>query len=154
QSVALRWQAAHDIKSLSPTSRGLRILSSGADPYIIGPALDFPPTKELWFIIRLRSRQPGTAQLFYFSRQKMANEADSIRFPVPGQDRWTEIKVALPALGPETLLRFDPPGIANNVVTVAWMKFDDRVSMSVPQWPKVEAPVLADPILKVQSGAL
>lgn len=151
---AQRWKATHDIKSLSWTSTGLRILSSGDDPYITGPALDFAPRKELWFRIRLRSRQAGTAQLFHFSRQKFAEEANSIRFPVPGQDQWTEIRVALPPLGPETLFRFDPPGTTNNVVTIAWIKFDDRVNLSPPQWPKVQAPALTDPILKVQSGAL
>ena len=118
---ATSWTAQHDIASLTPTTNGLVIAISGGDPYMAGPARDYPAGKLLWLHVRLKSDQSGTAQVFYY--QSGPTEADSVRFYVAGGD-WQEVMVPMPALGAGWRLRFDPPGTTGSCV-VAWMRVEE-----------------------------
>jgi hypothetical protein len=134
REAAAAWQPTHDIARLTLTSTGLEIQASGTDPYLLGPSLDLPVEKNLWFRIRLRSLQAGNGQLFFASKGQGMTERNSIRFVVPGNDRWTDIRVPLPPLERGTVFRFDPPGTTSNVITVASMKFEERVITKPPAW--------------------
>ena len=53
-SAGGRWTALHDA-TVQATSEGLVVRSSGEDPYVQGPALDFGTNGPLWLRVRLRS---------------------------------------------------------------------------------------------------
>lgn len=107
------WAAAHDISSLTGGADGLTAQISGADPYMTGPAQDYPAGQTLWARLRLRSDAGGSCQLFYYVTTP--TEAASVRFAVP-QGRWVEGRVPLPPLGTNYRMRIDPPGTTGKVV--------------------------------------
>lgn len=144
------WEPAHDVSHLRGTPEGLEIEISGSDPYIIGPARDYPAGSLLWLTVRLRSEQGGMGQLFYFKQG--ATEQDSVRFPVRA-GAWEEVRVPLPALGPGYRLRFDPPGTGGKAV-LGFLHFAPRVLLKEPAWPRPGRPEPDAHALTVQSGDL
>jgi len=147
-----QWQATHDIASLTATPDGLRIEIGGPDPYATGPARDFPAGVPLRVRIRMKSDAGGTAQLFHFGPGQGPAEERSVHFTVrPG--RWEEVRAALPALGPGTRFRFDPPG-TRGVCTVAWIRFETGITPKAPEWPRPAPPDLAAGALSLRSGDL
>src|SRR5688572_6350848 len=58
------WGALHDIARLTPTADGLRVTISGSDPYLHGPARNYPAGVALWLKLRLKSDQGGSCQVF------------------------------------------------------------------------------------------
>jgi len=147
---ATSWVAQHDISSLTPTSDGLLITISGSDPYMAGPARDYPAGKLLWMHVRLKSDQAGTAQVFYY--QSGPTEANSVRFYVPG-GVWYDTMVPVPALGTGWRLRFDPPG-TSGTCTLARMWFEERVAYPPPAWPVPTVPTIANNALRISAGDL
>jgi hypothetical protein len=63
---ATAWQADHDIARLTPTADGLLGQISGPDPYLHGPASNYPAGTLLWLHLRLKSEQGGLGQVFYY----------------------------------------------------------------------------------------
>ena len=147
---ATSWVAQHDIASLSSASEGLAIAISGSDPYLAGPARDYPAGKLLWLHVRLKSDQAGSAQVFYY--QSGPAEANSVRFYVPA-GVWHEAVVPMPALGNGWKLRFDPPGTSGNC-TLARIWFEGRVIFPPPAWPTAAPPTIAANALHLSSGQL
>jgi len=144
------WRAAHDISNLQPTAEGLLVQISGSDPYLMGPARDYPAGKILWLHLRLKSDQSGVCQVFYY--RGGSTERDSVRFSVPG-GQWYEAQVPLPALGLGYHLRIDPPGSGGTCV-LARLSFSERVRFSLPVWPKPEPFTARANALTIQSGSL
>lgn len=144
------WVAQHDIAALTPTAEGLRIDISAGDPYLAGPARNYPRTTPLWLRLRLRSEQGGMAQVFYYTSG--ATEQDSARFFVPAGD-WYEAKVRLPALGSGYRLRIDPPGMGGACV-LGRLWFEPRLTFQAPAWPKPTRPQLGSDALVLTSGDL
>lgn len=147
---AMDWQAAHDIGSLEPSLEGLRVELGGGDPYLFGPARDYPADKLLWLRVRLRSEAGGTCQVFYFTAGP--TEENSVRFNVPPGD-WHEAQVPLPALGAGYRLRIDPPGASGSCL-LGRMWFEERVIYAAPVWPKPQAPALGSDAVVVEAGDL
>jgi hypothetical protein len=144
------WTPDHDIARAAPTAGGLRVEITGNDPYLHGPARDFPANTPLWLLLKLNSEQGGMAQVFYFRDQ--ATEEKSVRFDVPA-GRWFEAKVRLPALGPGWHLRIDPPGDHGTCVLAA-LSFAERVQPAAPAWPKPDVPELGADAVTLESGDL
>ncbi|HEY6228291.1 MAG TPA: hypothetical protein VI282_14310, partial [Verrucomicrobiae bacterium] len=144
------WTAVHDLAPLKATSEGLVATITGSDPYLHGPARDYPSGQPLWMNIRLKSDCGGNAQLFYF--QNGPSEAKSVHFFVPSGD-WNNLRVPLPSLGPKTKLRFDPPGTSGECV-IAKISFEPRPIPVPPAWPKPTAPNLAKSAASISSGDL
>lgn len=144
------WVSPHDCQ-VAAGSNGLHLEILGSNPYIHGPARDYPMNQPGWLRIRLQSSQSGTAQIFWY--RDGAREADSIRFAVP-ETNGTEFRLPLPALGPGYHLRFDPPG-DGGTCDVASIVTEPRVVLAEPAWirpPEVfPAPT---PLGRVQSGDL
>jgi hypothetical protein len=151
-SGAQGWAAANDISQLAATTNGLVLTISGTDPYIIGPARNYPTNQLLWLRVRLNSEQGGTAQVFYFPAQGSPSEENSVQFLVPGGG-WAELRVPMPALGPQTRLRFDPPG-SGGICVLAQMSFGARPVLPEPAWPEPAPPLLAPNAPGVASGEL
>jgi hypothetical protein len=136
QAAAVKeWLPTHDVARITATPEGMLIEINGGDPYLHGPARDYPPGTPLWLRIRLKSDQAGTGQIFFFTAAKGANEPDSVHFPVPKAGVWVEARVPMPALGPGTMLRLDPPGVGGKCL-VASIAFEPRVMLQEPAWPK------------------
>lgn len=146
----LDWAPAHDIASLSATPEGLRMVISGSDPYAFGPARNYPANSLLWLRLRLRSEAGGAGQIFFFDSHP--TEAQSVRFHVPAGD-WHEVKVPLPALGPNYRLRLDPPG-AEGVCLVSRLDFEERFMPQLPAWPVPSHPRPGSGSLTMESGPL
>lgn len=144
------WQSPHDLGPLVRTLEGLRLPITGNDPYLFGPARDYPAGKALWLRLRLKSDTGGMAQVFYFTGG--ATEENSVRFYVPGGD-WYEAKVRMPALGAGYRLRIDPPGTSGNCL-LGRLWFEERVLIPPPAWPVPEVPELGADALSLESGDL
>jgi len=145
------WRPAHDVSSIEPTAQGMVIRISGSDPYIHGPARDYPAGQPLWLTIRFKSDQPGTGQVFWFTEKRYAREEDSVHFPAVG-GRWETVKVPVPPLGSGVMLRLDPPG-TGGTCTVASITFSPRNLLTEPAWPRPQLPVLGSHPLVLRSGA-
>ncbi len=146
------WVAQHDVGSLTPTAEGLRVPITGSDPYVAGPARDYPADIPLWLRIRLRSEQGGMAQVFYYKDGAVPTEGDSVRFSVPAGN-WFEAKVRTPAMGPGYRLRIDPPG-NGGACTLGALRFEPRLTLSAPVWPKPTIPELETSAARLKSGDL
>ena len=146
------WTALHDVERLTAVAEGLQIAISGADPYIVGPARDYPASSPLWLHIRLKSQQAGGGQIFYFPAASGPTEANSIRFPVRG-GQWEELDIPFPALGAGYRLRFDPPG-SGGTCLLASLAFTPRLLLQPPVWPRPTPPVLGSDVVSIQSGLL
>lgn len=146
------WTALNDVAQPAKSGNAMRLTILGGDPYLQGPARDFPKDKPLLLTVRLRSEQGGLLQVFFAGRGQGYTEARSARCGVaPG--KWFEARLRLPSLGPDTRLRLDPPG-SGGVCDVAWMRFDEAVSVPTPRWHKpTPAQVGAKP-LRLRSGEL
>jgi hypothetical protein len=150
EGTAQGWSATHDVPACERTADGLRIAIDGPDPYVHGPARDFPAGTPLWLKLRLRSEAGGGGQVFFF--RDRPSEADSVRFDVPA-GLWSEVTLRLPPLGPDYRLRLDPPGDRGECV-VAWIRFEERVSWAAPVWPRPGAPELGTNAATLRSGLL
>jgi len=146
------WKPLHDVAAITHTPEGMRIEISGSDPYIHGPARNYPAQQPLWMRIYLKSDTGGAGQVFYFAEGKGAREEDSVGFAVPVGE-WVEVRLPLPPLGPNMHLRFDPPGTKGACV-VALLAFEPRLILKEPTFPKPDPPSLGSSTLIVQSGLL
>jgi hypothetical protein len=147
---AARWTPTHDLAAFTLTSTGLLARITGADPYMTGPARDYPSGKPLWLHLRLKSDQGGTGQVFYYTNYP--TEANSVKFFVPVGD-WYEAKVAMPALGGAWQLRIDPPG-SGGACLLDRLWFEERTLLQAPTWPKPAVPVIGPDALTLQSSDL
>lgn len=144
------WEAWHAIAALTPTSEGLNIEIGGGDPYVRGPARNYPAATPLWMRLRLKSDTAGMAQVFYYKTGP--TEEDSVRFDVPA-GVWTEVKARCPALGSGYRLRFDPPGDSGNCL-VERLWFEPRTEITPPTWPPPLHPQPDESALAVTSAGL
>jgi len=147
-SVAKEWIAVHDLEPLRATAEGLVAKITGADPYMHGPARDYPAGQPLWMNMRIQSERGGSAQIFFF--QAGATEDRSVHFFVPAGD-WTEVKVPFPALAAKTRLRFDPPGTSGTCV-VSKISFEPRPIPIAPAWPTPPRPECEKAAPSIASG--
>lgn len=147
------WSALHDCRlDGADPEAGLPVALTGADPYFAGPARDFPPDQALWLEVELKSDSGGGGQVFYFSANEGPSEERSVRFAVPA-GRWQVVRIPLPALGPGTRLRLDPPG-TRGTCFFRRLRFEPRLLLDLPPWPRPSrAPLLAD-APRLRSGEL
>jgi hypothetical protein len=119
---AASWAPTHDLAPFTLTSTGLLAHITGGDPYLTGPARDYPAATPLWLRLKLLSDAGGSCQIFYFSNY--ASEAQSVRFAVPA-GAWTEGRVPVPSFGPGYRIRIDPPG-TNGTAALAFLRAESR----------------------------
>jgi len=147
-----RWRPLNHVGLLSATPDGMVIPITGDDPYLVGPPVDLPDGADLWLRMRLRSDAGGQGEVFYCPRGQGPSPERKVSFRVPA-GRWVECRVLLPALGPATRLRLDPPGTSGQAV-VAWMRLERRIEIEPPAWPKPKPAALGPDARTVRSGPL
>ncbi|MDA1277683.1 MAG: hypothetical protein O2960_27100 [Verrucomicrobia bacterium] len=135
-ATAREWEQPHHISALRPTDAGLEITINGNDPYFFGPAREYPENTPLWLVVRLKSDQAGTGEVFYF--RDRAEAGKSVQFSVK-RGEWVEARLRLPALGANYRLRLDPPGTDGKVL-LADIRFETRVNLPPPSWPEWTSP--------------
>ncbi len=133
-TTAGAWKPAHDISALTPGPEGLAIAISGGDPYMVGPASDYPEGQPLWVTVRVRSEQGGDLQLFYYGEGSGPGEERAVHMAVP-PGVWANVRAPLPPLGPSTHFRIDPPG-DHGVCVIQSVTVEPRVLFAAPSWPK------------------
>lgn len=148
EGAVKEWIAVHDLATLAQTSDGLKATITGSDPYMHGPARDYPTNQPLWINLRIKSERGGNAQMFYF--ENGAAESNSVHFFVPAGN-WNDLRIPLPALAPKTRLRFDPPG-ATGECTITKIAFEPRPIPLAPSWPKPAAPNVPSSAATIASG--
>src|SRR5882762_9103227 len=66
-----------DVAELMGSEEGLVMVANGRDPFITGPARDFPTGQLLSLHLRIKSEEGGEIQVFYF--KDGAREAEWIK---------------------------------------------------------------------------
>ena len=131
--VVRRWTPAANAGWISATPDGMLVSINGIDPYVIGPAFDYPKGQPLSISLKIKSDSSGTGQVFTFSDKVNASEERSVKF-FSFAGKWTEVKLPIPSLGDHYRLRIDPPGTAS--ATIAWVRVTARTIYKLPKWPK------------------
>jgi hypothetical protein len=146
------WGALNDIERIEPTEQGMAIHISGPDPYCSGPARDYPGDLSLFLKIRIKPPAGGYLQVFYSGPTQEMSENRSVRAAVkPGV--WQELVMTLPPLGAAARLRIDPPG-SQGVCLIESIRFEARVMIKAPEWPKPTVPRVAASGPLIQNGPL
>ncbi len=80
---AADWQPTHDVKPLTDTDQGIKIVCTGSDPYILTNPLDFSANQYSVIQMEMKVTAGSQAQLFWSSEQSPAiTEDQSKRFMV------------------------------------------------------------------------
>ncbi len=102
------WTAGNDC-TVTAQAGSLRILSSGADPFVWGPAMRL--AGPLQASLRIRCATASGAQIFWHTAEAPGwREPQSTRFDLVNDGAWHAYTVALRASGTVTALRLDPGG--------------------------------------------
>ena len=128
----------HDVSHIEATKQGMAVHIAGPDPYIFGPAREYPAGTPLFMKIRLKSSEGGSFHVFYFGSGQESSEEHSVRFAVRRGD-WQEQTVPLPPMAPGFRLRLDPPG-ERGVCLIESIRFTPRLTIAAPAWPKPTVP--------------
>jgi hypothetical protein len=149
--AAAEWTPVQDTRLRPVPAEGLSVEITGPDPYLHGPARDYPVQQPLWLRLRVRSDAGGPAQLFWFGAEPAAEER-SVRFTVPAGP-WVQVQIPVPPLGPATRLRLDPPG-NRGTFTLERMEFTERNLPTPPSFPPPPALSQLPRQPSLRSGAL
>ena len=132
---AADWLPTHDVAAVEATPDGLAITLTGDDPYVTGPARDYPADLPLRMTLVVKPAADGMMQVFHF--RKHAREEESVGFPVRA-GVWNTVRVMLPALGPGVRLRIDPPGRAGTAL-IEKIEFEPAASLPAPTGPATQS---------------
>jgi hypothetical protein len=131
------WKRNRHITAMRVGGLGLFINGDDVDPFIIGPARDYPRDQLLWLRMRIRSEKGGMVQVFYY--KDGSREENSVKeYLAVGE--WEDVRLPLPALGKGYHLRIDPPGGKSILAKVG---FETRVLLKEAQWLSPSGPELA-----------
>ncbi len=125
------WLATHDLLEVQGSASGLKLVSSGEDPYSVGPRLELPHGTPVWFEVEVKSEVAGSFQIFYFEPQSGPSEIHSVRMNVPA-NKWTQVQAPAPDLMGANRLRIDPPSGAG-VTLVKSINIRARVTYEEPE---------------------
>jgi len=129
------WVGNAQVAPVQSTSEGLMVNCLGPDPWIEGPAVDFPAHHLVQLQLRLRSNADKTAQIFYgptFVAERVHT------FMLNNDNQWHDYSVLIPETpGTRTRFRMDPCANEGQIVVQ---------SISVSAVKRPNAPTLAAPI--------
>ena len=130
------WTPNARVEPLKSTAEGIVVKATGLDPWIEGPAVDYPTVKLVRVTVRMKSTADTGADIFYGRSFKAG---DQVHFNVQNDGQWHDYPVLIRAtLGPKTRLRLDPCHDAGELVIA---------SIKVEAIEKIEPPALEKPFL-------
>ncbi|HEV8377948.1 MAG TPA: hypothetical protein VGP99_03785, partial [Tepidisphaeraceae bacterium] len=129
ETSAEEWKPNRHVNEMKVTGEGLLIDGDNTDPFITGPARDYPGDKLLWLRMRIKSEKGGSVQVFYY--KDGSREENSIK-EFLAADQWEDLRLPLPALGKGYHLRIDPP---RGKTILARVAFEQRDVLKAPEWP-------------------
>jgi hypothetical protein len=148
--TADEWKPNRNVSDLKATGEGLLLKIDGLDPFITGPARDYPPGVLLWLRMRIKSEQGGAAQVFYY--KDGPREEHSVKAAVTAGE-WEDLRLPLPALGKGYHLRIDPPGDGGKTI-IARVAFEPRDILKAPNWLAPVPPNIKADSLSLKVGQL
>lgn len=115
------WRALHDVEPLETQEGALMVRGTGSDPFIGSPPLQLEAATVSAVVVRLRTQESGSLQLFWDRGEGFVPE-QAATVSVAAGEEFTEAVFAVgdQALwtGTITALRLDPPGGAGNVTAI------------------------------------
>lgn len=148
-AVTRDWKALHDV-TIGQAADGMRLDIRGGDPYLAGPARNYPADRPLIVNLRITTATGGGGQLFFF--QRTTTEAESVRFSVPAGGPH-DVTLFLPALKDGYRFRFDPPGQSGTCV-LHRLTIRPRLNLAAPTWTLATLPTPDDAAPRCRSGRL
>lgn len=125
------WRAANQC-DLGVRKGSLIVRSTGDDPYLV--AVEVPPVAgPLTLEWQQKTRVPGTTEVFWGDERGGFAAERSVRVGYTPDDRWQELRAALPVQGKLTALRFDPTG-ARGDVELAWLRLRAASGTLLKEW--------------------
>ena len=146
------WIGNNKVESLSYSSEGLIVKSTGEDPWIEGPTIDLPGDNIIRVKIRMKSTADTGAELFYGPTFRAGH---SVRFTVRNDGKWHDYSLVIREdLGPGARFRLDPCMRAGDA-TVASIGIEaiSRVVAPALQKPRVFGRIGGN-LVSVKSGSL
>jgi len=126
---SLGWAGNNRVESLTFSSEGLLIKSTGQDPWIEGPVIELPGDKIIRLTIRMKSEADTSGEVFY---GKTFRAGHSVRFTVRNDGQWHDYSVLIrEKLESGTRFRLDPcagPG----QVTVSFIRVEAIGEVKIP----------------------
>jgi len=116
------WNYVTNNRSISDFEFGINGMSFtiiGEDPYVWGPAENYPDGEPVDLFLCLRSTAGSDGQIFYGQSFTAEN---SIGFHIINDGKWHDYKLELPPLGTNAKIRIDPGNITTGEITVAWVQ--------------------------------
>ena len=126
------WVPNAMVTVLGRSPEGVLLRLRDPDPFIVGPAGQYPQGKPLTVTIRMRSTGDPVAQIYYGA---VFDERKSIRFEVNPDGQWHEYTVFLPALTGKSRIRFDPP-CSMDPVELAWIRVEVGAIKPTDAWAR------------------
>src|SRR4051812_50015624 len=71
------WRGNKHVPQMEASLEGMALRVGGNDPFINGPARNYPKDQLLWLKMRIRSEQGGMVQVFYY--KDGAREENSVK---------------------------------------------------------------------------
>lgn len=149
-------EGVHALTTARATADGALISISGNDPYVMLPAVDLPSGVPLWAHLRIKATQSGGVSLYFWNAAQLGPSEERTASAFVSGDGWQDVLIPLPAMGPGTHFRIDPPGgQGSDPVTIASLLFTPRANIAAPQWPAIaKLKIAPNTPLQLRSGAL
>ena len=145
------WTPNERVEPLKSTAEGLVVKATGLDPWIEGPAVDYPTVELVRVTVRMKSTADRGAEIFYGQSFKAGDE---VHFNVQNDGQWHDYPVLIRAtLGSKTRLRLDPCRNAGEIV-IASIKVEALEKIEPPALEKPSHPTGGKPQAVIKSGDL
>ena len=127
------WSGNERVEPVRSTPEGLLVIATGEDPWIEGPAVDYPADTLIRIAIEMKSSADRAGEFFYGQTFKAS---DAARFTINNDDSFHTYTVyANRPFGPHTRLRLDPSHNPGRVV-IRSIKVESIRRVAVPQLKK------------------
>lgn len=132
------WTGNPRVADMTTGPQGLSFRTTGEDPWITSPEVEFPAGAPLKLTLRIRSSADPMAEIFY---DETPGAPQSRQFVLPADGQWHEPAVYLPPLRPTQHIRIDPCNGEGNL-EIAWVRIEALSDLGEPQ---LRAPNGLDP---------
>jgi hypothetical protein len=145
------WRGNGYLQKTSATRDGLEFVGIGIDPWMSGPAFDYPAGKDVLLKIMMKTDSGSSAEIYY---GKVFSEKQKVRIDTVPDSQWREYSVFLPSPGEGARLRLDPFPDQGRL-EIAWIKVISAAPLEPPEIKKPVQPMkCGDKDEKISAGSL